>query len=343
MGVVQKLDEKITLEEGAGGEEMINLLKKSILPFIEGRGGNVDLGVRELDDGAAIRLNEREYLVVTTDSHVVKPRFFPGGDLGKLAVAGTINDLAVMGANPKALSSGVVIEEGFDKDELEKISESMGQTAEEAKVPIVTGDLKVLGRGETDGILINTSGFGISSKLTPTSGLKPGNKIIVSGTMGDHGMTIVTNRENFESSIKSDIAPVHNLVRGVLEVDGVTAMKDPTRGGLAAALNEMASGSEVGIKIKREKIPVTPEVRGAGEMLGIDPLMIANEGKVVIGVEEFQAEQVLEALRDHELGKDSEIIGECTQNNVGKVILETEIGSLRILKPPRRKPIPRIC
>lgn len=341
--VGQKLSEKVTLEEGAGGEEMFQLLKKSIFPFIEEKGGEVDLGVKELDDGAAVRLNDDEYLVITTDSHVVKPRFFPGGDLGKLSVAGTINDLAVMGADPIALSSGVVIEEGFDKDELAKISESMGNTAEEAGVPIVTGDTKVVGKGEIDGVLINTSGFGISKKLTPASGLSFGDKIIISGTVGDHGMTIVSSREDFDSTIKSDIAPVHKMVKEALKVGGVTAMKDPTRGGLAAALNEMASSSNVGINIKRDKVPVSPKVRGAAEMLGIDPLMIANEGKVIFGVKNSKAEKILEVLKTHKLGKNAEIIGECTEKNIGKVILETEIGSKRLLKPPRRKPIPRIC
>lgn len=343
MEVDQKLSEKVTIEEGAGGEEMVELLRKTIFPSIEDRGGVAEVGVGELDDGAAIKLNDEEYLVFTTDSHVVKPRFFPGGDLGKLAVAGTINDLAVMGAEPKGLSSGIVLEEGFDKDELEKISNSMGRIAEDAGVPIVTGDTKVVGRGEIDGILINTSGVGISKSLTPASGLNVGDKLIVSGNIGDHGMTIVTSREGFESSIESDIAPVHEMVREILDVGGITALKDPTRGGLATALNEMVSSSEVGILIEREKIPISSEVRGAGEMLGIDPLMIANEGKIVVGVKESKAQKVLETLRKNKLGKNAEIIGECTDENIGKVVLETEIGSKRLLKPPRRKPIPRIC
>lgn len=343
MGGDLKLSKKVSLEEGAGGEEMFQLLKESIFPYIENKGGEVDFGIKQLDDGAAVKLTDNEYIVLTTDSHVVKPRFFPGGDLGKLAVAGTINDLAVMGADPIALSSGIVIEEGFDKDELVKISESMGNTAEEAAVPIVTGDTKVMGKGEIDGILINTSGFGISNKLTPSSGLSFGDNIIVSGTIGDHGMTIVANREGFDSSIKSDIAPVHKMVKKALEVGGVSAMKDPTRGGLAASLNEMASSSNVGIKISRDKVPVSPKVRGAAEMLGIDPLMIANEGKVIFGVENSKTDEIIKVLKSHELGKNAEIIGECTEKNVGKVILETEIGSKRLLKPPRRKPIPRIC
>lgn len=337
------MNKGVSLEEGAGGEEMINLLKESIFPYLDEKGGKVDLGIRELDDGAAIRISENEYVVFTTDSHVVKPRFFPGGDLGKLAVSGTINDLAVMGATPKALSSGIVMEEGFGKEELAKISGSMGETAEEAGVPIVTGDTKVVGKGEIDGILINTSGFGIGEKLTPTSGLEIGNKILVSGTIGDHGMTIVASRENFDSSIGSDIAPLNGLIGEVLEVGGITSMKDPTRGGLAAALNEMASSSGVGISLSREKVPVSSKVEGAAEMLGIDPLAIANEGKVVLGVEESKAEEVLNALRNHKLGKEAKIIGECTEKNIGKVVLETEIGSKRFLKPPRRKPIPRIC
>lgn len=337
------MNEGVSLEEGAGGEEMIKLLKESIFPFIEGRGGEVNLGIKELDDGAAIKISEGEYIVFTTDSHVVKPRFFPGGDIGRLAIAGTINDLAVMGAESKALSSGIVIEEGFDREELSKISESMGKTTEEAGVPIVTGDTKVVGKGEIDGILINTSGFGISKKLTPTSGLKVGDKIIVSGTIGDHGMTIVSSREGFDSSIHSDIAPLNGMIREILQVGGINAMKDPTRGGLAAALNEMATSSGVGISISKEKVPISPEVRGASEMLGIDPLMIANEGKVVAGVEESKADEVLEVMKGHELGKEADIIGECTEKNTGRVVLETEIGSHRLLKPPRRKPIPRIC
>ncbi|KXA95867.1 hydrogenase expression protein [candidate division MSBL1 archaeon SCGC-AAA259E19] len=322
---------------------MIKLLKESIFPFIEGKGGNVDLGIKELDDGAAIKISEDEYIVFTTDSHVVMPRFFPGGDIGRLAIAGTINDLAVMGAEPKALSSGIVIEEGFDREKLSKISESMGKTAEEAEVPIVTGDTKVVGKGEIDGILINTSGFGISKKLTPTSGLKVGDKIIVSGTIGDHGMTIVSNREDFDSSIRSDIAPLNELTKEVMKAGGIKSMKDPTRGGLAAALNEMATGSNVGISITREKVPVSPEVRGAAEILGIDPLMIANEGKAVLGVEESKAEEVLNIMKNHKMGEKAAIIGECTEKNTGRVVLETEIGSHRLLKPPRRKPIPRIC
>lgn len=333
----------ITLEEGAGGEEMINLLKKSIFPYIEGKWGSLEVGLQDLDDGAAIKLKSGKHLIITTDSHVVKPRFFAGGDLGKLAVAGTINDLAVMGAEAKALSSGLVIEEGFDRNELEKISESMGKTAEESGVPIVTGDTKVVGRGEVDGILVNTSGIGISNDLILDSGLNVGDRIIVSGNIGDHGMAIVAHRNGFDFSIKSDIAPVNGLVRKVLEVGGVTAMKDPTRGGLAGALNEMASRSEVGVVMRKEDVPVRSEVYGAGEMLGIDPLTIANEGKVILGVKKSFTDKVLDALKEHELGKEAAVIGKCTQKNKGRVVLETEIGSLRILKPPRRKPIPRIC
>lgn len=339
----QKLSKEITLEEGAGGKEMIDLLERSIFPYIEGKWDGVEVGLRDLDDGAAIRLDNDQYLVITTDSHVVKPRFFAGGDLGKLAVAGTINDLAVMGAEPRALSSGLVIEEGFDRDELAKISESMGKTAEESGVPIVTGDTKVVGRGEVDGLLINTSGFGISNNLILDSGLSARDRIIVSGTIGDHGMAIVTHRDGFDFSIKSDIAPVNKLVQSILEVGGVTAMKDPTRGGLAGALNEMASRSGVGVIVRKKGVPLRPEVRGAGEMLGIDPLTIANEGKVVLGVKKSYAGKVLSVLKEHELGKEAAIIGKCTRKNKGKVVLKTEIGGLRLLRPPRRKPIPRIC
>lgn len=337
------MSEGITLKEGSGGEEMIKLLEDSILPYLEGEREGVELGLKELDDGAAIELDQDKHLVITTDSHAVKPRFFSGGDLGKLAVSGTINDLAMMGADPKALSSGLVIEEGFEKEELAEISKSMGSTAEEAGAPIITGDTKVVGEGETDGIMINTSGIGISNRLISDSGLKAGDKIITTGTIGDHGMTIISEREGFDSPIESDIAPLNGLIENILEVGGITAMKDPTRGGLSEALNEMASKSEVGVLIEKEKIPIKPEVQGASEMLGIDPLMIANEGKAVLGVKESKAPEILEAIKQLELGKNAEIIGECTEENTGRVILETEVGGKRILRSPKGKPIPRIC
>jgi len=337
-------DDEVSLEAGAGGLEMLKLLKESVFPSIDLGEISPKIGVREMDDGAVIDLEGSEkYLVFTTDSHLVKPRFFSGGDLGKLAVSGTINDLAVMGAEPAALSSAMVLEKGFPRDDLERISESMGELAESAGVPIVTGDTKVVGEGDVDGVMVNTSGVGICEELTPASGLNPGDKIIVSGNVGNHGMSIVADREGFDFDIESDVAPIHRLVGELKGVGGITAMKDPTRGGLAASLNEMASASGVDLEVEKGDIPIDSKVEGAGEMLGIDPLKIANEGKVVLGVESSCAQEALDALRDEERGKNSRIIGKCTEDGEGRVILNTEIGSSRILKTPRRKPIPRIC
>ncbi len=344
MEVVWMSDDEVSLEAGAGGLEMIKLLKESVFPSIEVEENIPKIGIEEMDDGAVINLEGTDkYLVFTTDSHLVKPRFFPGGDLGKLAVCGTINDLAVMGADPIALSSSIVLEKGFPREELERISESMGKTAEGAGVPIVTGDTKVAGEGDVDGIIVNTSGVGICDELTPASGLNPGDKIIVSGNIGDHGMSIVADREDFEFDIESDVAPVHELVQKIKDVGGVTAIKDPTRGGLAASLNEMASASGVDIEVEKEDIPIDSKVEGAGEMLGIDPLKIANEGKIVVGVDPSKAQRVLESLRSEEAGKNSQIIGECVGEGDGRVLLNTEIGSSRMLKTPRREPVPRIC
>lgn len=344
MEVVWMSDDEVSLEAGAGGLEMIKLLEESVFPAIDLEENIPKIGIREMDDGAVIDLEGSDkYLVFTTDSHLVKPRFFPGGDLGKLAVCGTINDLAVMGADPISLSSAMVLEKGFPREELEKISESMGKTAEGAGVPIVTGDTKVVGEGDVDGVMVNTSGVGICEELTPASGLNPGDKIIVSGNIGNHGMSIVADREDFDFEIESDVAPVHKLVQKIKDIGGVTAIKDPTRGGLAASLNEMASASGVEIEVEKEDIPVDSKVKGAGEMLGIDPLKIANEGKIVIGVEPSQAQKVLKGLRSEENGSNSQIIGECTGDEDGRVVLNTEIGSSRILKTPRRKPVPRIC
>ncbi len=331
----------IGLEEGSGGEEMMKLLEESVLPHLEG--GDLEIGLEEMDDGAAWELPDGNYLVFTTDTHVVKPLFFPGGDIGKLAVSGTVNDLAVMGADPKYLSSAIVVEEGFEREEVEEISRSMGETADEADVNIVTGDLKVVERGGLDGITVNTSGVGVAERLTKSSSLEPGDSIVVSGDVGRHGMAVLASRHGLDFSIESDVNPVNGLVQKLMEVDGVKSLKDPTRGGLAAALNEMADCSGVGVKVSEDKIPLDSEVEGAGKVLGIDPYGLANEGRVVVGVESPFVDDVMDVLRKSSLAPGAEVIGMCKEKNPGKVLLETEIGTKRVLRPPHGDPLPRIC
>src|SRR5919201_4130820 len=267
--------ERVGLGHGAGGRAMRHLIEDIFLPL----GGPVDgIGLAALDDGAAIRLGDR-WLVVTTVSHVVHPIFFPGGDIGRLAVSGTVNDLAMMGATePLGLTCAVIIEDGFPRDDLERIRDSMKQACAEAGATVVTGDTKVMGKGEVDGIVINTTGVAIAERVVSDAGLAPGDLLIVSGTIGDHGMAIVTRRRDLqiEGDIRSDVAPLNGLVRAALAAGGadVVAMKDPTRGGLASSLHEMAAKAKVGVVIEEAKLPMTAEVRAAGEILGIDPLVV---------------------------------------------------------------------
>lgn len=348
---------RITLADGAGGEKMTRLIKDYVLKHLNSNAKNIDVPLSALDDSAVV-----EGVAFTTDSYTVKPLFFPGGDIGSLAVAGTVNDIAVMGASPIALSSAFVIEEGFFVDDYEKILISMKKTSRYADVPIVTGDTKVVEKGAVEKIIINTSGIGMRSKTLDEnikeirryrrfdekwikdSNLKDGDKIIVSGSVGDHGIAILSFREGygFESKIKSDVKPLNKMIEKILKVGGVVSMKDPTRGGLANTLNEFAEKSNIGIMVEEEKIPIKEDVRSACEMLGIDPLEIGNEGKAVIGVVREKAEDVLKALRKTNEGKDAEIIGEATKNVKG-VVLKTVVGGRRIVETPIRDPVPRIC
>lgn len=336
--------EKIKLSEGAGGEMMQKMISEIILSNLENKNVNGGIGLDELDDGATIPLGKSE-IVVTTDSHTIDPIFFPGGDIGKLAVSGTVNDLAVMGAKPLAIASALVISEGFPKKDLKRIIKSMNKTCKEVGISIITGDTKVIEKNKFDDIIITTTGIGIAKngEIKPDSGLEVGDKIILSGTVGDHGMAIMAHREGFgfETNLKSDVAPVWDVVEAALNVGGVKAMKDPTRGGLANALNEMASKSGVGMLIYENKIPIKEEVVAASEMLGIDPYEVANEGKVIIGVESDLAEDVLEAVKKTKHGKDAEIIGEVTDDK--HVVLKTSVGGKRILETPVADPVPRVC
>lgn len=336
---------EITLAHGAGGELMTQLISQVIIAHIKNRstGG---VGLDELDDGASIPIGDKE-IVISTDAHTIKPIFFPGGDIGKLAVCGTINDVAMMGARPLAIASAIVVEEGFLSEELEKIIRSMDEVTTAEDISIITGDTKVMEKGALDKIVITTTGVGIAERgrIIKDSGLSDGNKIILTGSIGDHGIALMSFREGFgfETTLQSDVAPLWSMVEKILAVGGITAMKDPTRGGLAAALNEWARKNNFGIIVREDKIPLKREVLAASEMLGIDPFTVANEGKAIIGVKPEKAEKILRRIKSMKLGKDAQIIGEVTDRYNGKVILETVIGGRRIMQPPIGDPVPRVC
>jgi len=301
-------------------------------------------GLAAMDDGATIRINDDQWLVVTTDSHVIQPLFFPGGDIGRLSISGTVNDLAMMGATDVAgLTCSVIIEDGFSIELLERIHESMVATCREAGTTIITGDTKVMGRGEIDGIVINTTGVAITNRVVRDNGLRAGDVIIVTGTVGDHGMAIMAARHKLEleGAMISDTAPINSLIAAAMN-DGIVAMKDPTRGGVAGALNEMATKSNVGIVIDEPFVPILDSVRAAAEIIGIDPLQVANEGKAIIGVRAEAAQQTLDALRAHPLGRNAAIIGRCIDDYIGSVILDTGFGR-RLLVESDGEPLPRIC
>jgi hydrogenase expression/formation protein HypE len=338
------IGERITLKHGAGGRAMRALIEQV---FIDRDGEPVDgVGLAAMDDGAAIRVGDR-WLVLTTDSHVIHPLFFPGGDIGRLSVSGTVNDLAMMGATDVlALTCSVILEDGFPSATLEAIQNSIRATSREASAPVVTGDTKVMGRGELDGLVLNTAGVAFTGRVVPDCTLRPGDRILVTGTMGDHGFAVLAARHKLalQGELRSDVAPLNGLVRLLLAAGGVdvVAMKDPTRGGLASALHEMAEKSGVGVVLKEREIPLTDPVRAAAELLGIDPLHVANEGKAVIGVRPEAAERVLAVLRSHPLGRSAAIVGTCIADHVGRIILDTGLGR-RLLTEPEGEPLPRIC
>jgi hydrogenase expression/formation protein HypE len=330
---------KVNMMHGAGGEVMGELLQ-TLTKFKHNNAGGI--GLEAMDDGAVIPFNGAN-LVFTTDSHVVRPIFFPGGDIGRISVCGTINDLAMMGGRPIALSCGMIIEEGFDIDDLAKIVSSMDDALGEAGASLVCGDTKVMERGALDGIAINTAGIGVAKTVVRDNGLVPGDVIIVSGTLGDHGLAIMAHREGFDlgEQIKSDVAPLWNMMEKVLDAGTIHAMKDPTRGGFASAINEMAKKSGVCVRISEELLPIRKSVKSAGGMLGIDPLEVANEGKVVMGVPAAEAEAILAAIRSHNYGKDAAIVGKVVKG--AHVIMETTIGGERFIEPPMGDPVPRVC
>ncbi|MCD5426054.1 MAG: hydrogenase expression/formation protein HypE [Methanosarcinaceae archaeon] len=340
----------ITMEHGAGGDSMQSLIADTILKNItNNKAGTV--GLDSLDDGATVRISDGVEIVITTDSHVIKPIFFPDSDIGRLSVSGTINDLVVMGAKPIALTCSIILPEGFEIEMLEKIIKSMNEAALEVGVSIVTGDTKTIEKNGLDSLIINTTGIGVAKNIIRDCSLKVGDKIIVTGTLGDHGTSLLIHREGFkfDTELTSDVSPLWNLMADVLKIytdDGksvVSAMKDPTRGGLASTLNEMAQKSDVGVLLIEKLIPLKFSVRSACEMLGLDPLEIANEGKIVMGVKHEYAEQVIDLLKSHKYGVDAAIIGEVTKENRKKVVIKTEVGGMRYLSVPEGDPIPRVC
>ncbi len=327
--------ERIEIGHGSGGKLTRDLIEGLFLKYFKSP------ELHSLQD--ATYLPGFEKIAMTTDSFVVQPIFFPGGDIGKLSVAGTVNDLTVSGAVPKFISVGFIIEEGFPISDLEKIVSSISKTAESAGVKIVTGDTKVVEKGKCDGIYINTTGIGdVKRELSPKF-VKPGDLVIVTGFVGDHGISISLAREEFEveTELKSDCAPLNSLLIPLFDVSGLRFMRDPTRGGLATVLVELSGTSGFGVKIYEDRIPVRDEVRFVCDMLGYDPLYLANEGKAVVVVDRKDADRTLEILKSHPLGKNSRIIGEITKEK--GVVLVTSVGGMRRLELLEEDPLPRIC
>ena len=338
--------DRIAMKHGAGGRAMRALIEEVFLNGADRADTRDRIGLGALDDGAAFRVGE-DWVVLTTDSHVIQPRFFPGGDIGRLSISGTVNDLAMMGVTaPLGLTCAAIIEEGFAREELERIQASMVATCREAGVSVVTGDTKVMGHGEIDGLVLNTTGVGLTRRLIRDAGLRPGDAIVVTGTIGDHGMAVMAARHALalEGNLLSDVAPLNTLVAAALAAasDGVHAMKDPTRGGVASALHEMAAKSGVSIVLDELALPLRDDVRAAAELLGIDPLHIANEGKAIIGVRADAADVLVAALRAHPLGRHASVVGEVRAEHPGTLILNTGFGH-RLLAEPEGEPLPRIC
>ena len=332
------MDEIISLDYGSGGKKTARLIEKLILPRLD------NPALRELGDGAIVSGGEK--LVFSTDSFVVSPLFFPGGDIGKLSVCGTVNDLSMCGAEPKYLSCSFIIEEGFPFSQLERIVASMAAQCEKAGVQIVTGDTKVVEKGRGDGIYINTAGIGVLRHpgLSPGN-IRPGDKVLVSGFVGDHGTAVMLARNQMmQGEIASDCAALNGLTEAILTAaPGVRVLRDPTRGGVATTLNEFVEGTALGIELEEAQIPVRPQVQAACNMLGLDPLYCANEGKLLAVVAPENADAVLAAMRGHELGAHAAIIGEVTERYPGKLTLRTAFGGSRVLQKLSGAQLPRIC
>lgn len=334
------MEDKILLAHGSGGRLAHQLVTEGFVRAFN------NPRLAKLDDSAVFDLKGN--LAFTTDSYVISPIFFPGGDIGKLAVCGTVNDLAMSGAKPLYLSLSFIIEEGLPQSDLNRIVASIQKSAREAEVEIVTGDTKVVNRGSADRLFINTAGIGIIADGVNISGsnARPGDKVILSGTIGDHGIAVLSQREglSFTTRLESDCAPLAKLVAEMLSASSnIHCLRDPTRGGLATTLNELATQSKVGIRIEEDKVPVREEVIGACEMLGLDPIYIANEGKLVAIVPAEDAESILDVMRGNRYGTKAAIIGEATTEHPERVVMKTSLGTSRIIDMLVGDPLPRIC
>ncbi|MFW9851423.1 MAG: hydrogenase expression/formation protein HypE [Candidatus Thorarchaeota archaeon] len=336
----------IELNHGAGGSLMDKFLE-SLLEIYKLKSVNEGIGVDELDDGATIPFSDDLTLIISSDSHTVDPIFFPGGDLGLLAAAGTINDVVMMGATPLAITCAILIEEGTSYEIVKDILTSFARTCESNNVAVIAGDTKVLPKGQVDKIYISTTGIGkrVSPNIIGDNKLEIGDKIIITGPAGLHGAALIAGREgiNLQTDLKSDVAPLASMLLHIVTTGSIHAMKDPTRGGLGSALNEFAVKSDVGILINEQSVPLHPEVNGVCELLGLDLYSISSEGKAILSVKSDEAEAVLTQIRKHPLGKEAQIIGEVIDKYHGKVILQTEIGGHRLLRKPLGEPIPRVC
>ena len=335
----------ILLGHGSGGKLSAELIRDVFLPAFQ------NPVLARLDDQAIVNVNGQR-LAISTDSFVVKPLFFPGGDIGSLAVHGTVNDLAMGGATPLFLSAGFIIEEGFAMEQLRRVVTSLQRAAAEAGVQVVTGDTKVVEKGKGDGLFINTTGIGLVPEGVDLSAdrARPGDKVLLSGSIGDHGIAILAQREGleFETQIQSDSAALHTLVAEILRVTSnvtreIRCMRDPTRGGVSSTLNEIAERSRVGIELVESSLPIHEQVRGACELLGLDPLYVANEGKLIAIVAPEAADAVLQAMRRHPLGLEAQIIGTVKKENAGLVTMRTPFGTTRIVDMLAGDQLPRIC
>jgi hydrogenase expression/formation protein HypE len=330
----------IVLGHGSGGKLSAQLIRQLFLPAFD------NPLLNRLDDQAVLEAGGAR-VAFTTDSYVVTPLFFPGGDIGKLAVHGTINDLAMCGAQPLALSAAFILEEGFEMEELRRVVDSMADAARATGVPIVTGDTKVVPRGAADRMFVTTSGVGLVPEGVQISAAnaRPGDLVLLSGSIADHGIAVMSKRENmeFEGALESDTAALHRLVADMIAAGEIHALRDPTRGGLGATLVEIAGTARIGVEAESAAIPVHEPVRAACELLGFDPLFVANEGKLVAFVAAESAANVLEAMRANPLGREAALIGRAVEAHPGMVLLKTEIGGSRVLDLPFGEQLPRIC
>ncbi len=333
--------EKIVMGHGSGGKMSHDLINRLFLPPFD------NPTLREGDDAGVVSIDGGARLSISTDSHVVWPLFFPGGDIGRLAVCGTVNDVSMMGAVPLYLTAGFILEEGLELSVLEKVVGSMQEAAAEAGVAIIAGDTKVVQKGKADGLYINTSGVGLVKPglRISGSGARPGDVVLLSGALGDHGIAVLSARGElgFETSVRSDVAPLNSLISAIVAAGDVHVLRDPTRGGLATSLSEIAQQSHISILLEEGKIPVHPPVAAACEMLGFDPLYVANEGKLIAIVPPESAGVVLAAMRASRYGKEAAIIGEVRGEPAGRVLMKTVLGSTRVVDVLAGEMLPRIC